>query len=89
MNDSKYWGNYQNLYLQCFQANKARNSEAINDVFLAGHRLSLPPTRRPVSSKTRPTFPTTGTPDAVCPTSLLIGARGQGCGPLLDRKSVV
>lgn len=75
----------QDIYLQCFQANEARNSEAINDVFLAGHRLSLPPARRPVSSKTGPAFSTTGTQDTVCPTSLPIGAWGQGCGPLLGQ----
>lgn len=70
------------IYLQGFQANKARNSESINDVFLAGHRLSLPPSWRPLSSKTGPAFSTTGTQDTVCPASLPIGAWGQGCGPL-------
>lgn len=72
-------------YLQCLQADEARNSEAIDDVFLAGHRLPLPPARRPVSPETGPAFSPTGTQDTVRPTSLPIGARGQGCGPLLGQ----
>lgn len=73
------------IYLQCLQADKARNGEAINDVFLAGHRLSLPPTWRPVSPETGPAFSPTGTQDTVCATSLPIGAWGQGCGPLVGQ----
>lgn len=76
-------GKQVNIYLQRFQANEARDGEAVNDVFLAGHRLSLSPSRRPVSSKTGPTFSIAGTQDAVGPTSLPIRARGHGRGPLL------
>lgn len=75
-------GKKQDKYLQCFQANEACNSEAINDVFLAGHRLSLPPSRRPVPSESGPAFSPTRTQDTVRPTRLPIGAWGQGCGPL-------
>lgn len=68
-------------YLQCFQANEACNCEAINDVFLAGHRLSFPPSRRPVPSESGPTFSPARTQDTVGSTRLPIWARGQGCGP--------
>lgn len=86
MNDSWLLGvNNTDIYLQCLQADEARNSEAINDVFLAGHRLSLPPAWRPVSPKPGSAFSTTGTQDTVRPASLPVGAWGQGCGPLLGQ----
>lgn len=71
----------QDKYLQCFQANEACNCEAINDVFLAGNGLSLPPPGRPVPSESRPTFSPTRTQDTVGSTRLPIWAWGQGCGP--------
>lgn len=76
--------NYDN-HLQSLQADEARNSEAINDFFLAGHRLPLPPAWRPVSAKPWSALSPTGTQHAVGPTCLPIGARGQGCGPLLGQ----
>lgn len=71
------------IHLQSLQADKARNSEAIDDVLLAGHRLSLPPARRLVSPDTGAAFSPPGTQHAVRPQSLPIGAGGQGRGPLL------
>lgn len=70
----------QDKYLQCFQANEACNCEAINDVFLTGHGLSLPTSRRPVPSESGPTFSPTRTQDTVGSARLPIWAWGQGCG---------
>lgn len=75
----------RDIYLQCLKADKARYSEAVNDVLLAGHRFSLPSTWRSVSPKSGPAFSPTGSQDTVRPTSLPIGARGQGGGPPLGQ----
>lgn len=75
----------RDIYLECLQADKARDSKAIDDVFLAGHRLFLPPTRRLVSPKAWPAISPTGTDDTVCATSLSIRAGGHGRGPLLGQ----
>lgn len=73
------------IYLQRLEADEACDSEAVDDVFLAGHGLSLPPTRRPMSPKHGPTFSPTRTQDVIRPATLSVGARGQGCGPLLGQ----
>lgn len=72
------------VHLQCLQADEAGNREAIDDVFLTGHRLTLPPAGRPVSAVPWHALSPPRGPSTIGTTSpLLVGARGQRGGPLL------
>lgn len=72
------------VHLQCLQAYEAGYRETIDDVFLTGHGLPLPPAGGPVSAVSRSSLSPPWAPSSVRAAGpLLIGPRGQRRGPLL------
>jgi len=71
--------------LQGLQAYEAGDGESIDDILLARHRFSLPPTRRPVSGPrvAGSAFSSIGTKQGVSSAEFLVRGRGWRRGPVL------
>lgn len=69
--------------LQCLQAYEAGYGESIDDILLARHRFSLPPTRRPVSGpgEAGSAFSSAGPEQRVSSAEFLVRGRGWRRGP--------